>query len=389
MPVALGLVALDGSPVPVTSDRVNADGVFVLDRAADSLTFSQVPSRPVPSLFRGFSAPVRVSLDLSDAELLALLRHDTDPFNRWQSSQAVALRLLTGLATASNTASEAIAGFTSALRAFAEAEASRDPAFTALVLSLPSEAEVAQEIGRDVDPDSVHRAREELRRHAGAKLAACLGGLRGSLASVGPYRPDAASAGRRALRNIALDLMAASDQEAGQRLALDQFEAATNMTDRLAAFATLSLLPGPAREQVIRRFAERYRDEPLVLDKWFALQAAIPETETLARVQALMAHPAFSLGNPNRVRSLIGSFALNNPTQFHRRDGAGYEFVADIVMRVDASNPQLAARLLTAFGSWRTMEPERRAAAERALRRIAGRADLSRDVGDIVQRSLS
>jgi aminopeptidase N len=183
--------------------------------------------------------------------------------------------------------------------------------------------------------------------------------------------------------------MAASDPEAGEKLALQQFETATNMTDRLAAFATLTLLPGSVREQVIQNFGERYGDEPLVLDKWFALQAAIPESDTLPRVQGLMEHPAFSMNNPNRVRSLIGTFALNNPTQFHRRDGAGYDFLAEIVMQLDRSNPQLAARLLTAFGTWKTMEPDRRAMAERALHRIAERPDLSRDVGDIVQRSLS
>jgi aminopeptidase N len=160
------------------------------------------------------------------------------------------------------------------------------------------------------------------------------------------------------------------------------------MTDRLASLGVLMTLPSAARENAIAAFGERYRNEPLVLDKWFTLQAAIPEDDTLERVRRLMDHPAFSIGNPNRVRSLVSSFAMLNPTQFNRPDGRGYDFVADIVLRVDPLNPQLAARLLTAFSSWRIMERGRREHAKRALVRIARNVSLSRDVGDIVQRSL-
>jgi len=163
---------------------------------------------------------------------------------------------------------------------------------------------------------------------------------------------------------------------------------ATNMTDRLAALAILAVTPSDVREDALASFGERYRDEPLILDKWFAIQATIPEGTTLARIRELMSHPAFALTNPNRVRSLVGSFALNNPTQFHRADGAGYDFLADLVLQLDGSNPQLAARLLTAFGPWRTMDLRRRERAESALRRVAEKSNLSRDVGDIVQRSL-
>jgi aminopeptidase N len=170
---------------------------------------------------------------------------------------------------------------------------------------------------------------------------------------------------------------------------MEQLGGASNMTDRLAGLAVIATIPGDLREEAIRVFAERYRDDPLVLDKWFALQAMIPERDTLDRVRRLMEHPAFSLSNPNRVRSLIGSFALNNPTEFHRSDGAGYDFIADVVLTLDSINPQLAARLLTAFGAWRTMEATRRARAEAALRRISAKPDLSPDVGDIAQRSLA
>ncbi|HEY8382714.1 MAG TPA: aminopeptidase N [Microvirga sp.] len=388
IPVALGLVAEDGRPLDAAANAVSREGVFVLDAARATLDFQNVPVRPVPSLLRGFSAPVRLSLDLSNADLLVLLRHDTDPFNRWQAAQSVAMRLLVARGTGADfdgTGAEALA---TALLAFLDAEAETDPAFAALVLTLPSEADVAQEIGRDVNPDAIHAARRELRQVVGHRCGTRLQTLRAALALPGAYSPDAGSAGRRSLRNVALDLIAAADPQAGEAMAAAQLEAATNMTDRIAALATLSQLPGRVREDALEAFAERYRDEPLALDKWFTLQATIPEDETLERVRRLMRHHAFSMGNPNRVRALVGALAMMNPTQFHRADGAGYRFLAEIVTAVDPANPQLAARLATSFGSWRTMDGARRGQAEQALRSIAEKASLSRDLGDIVQRSL-
>jgi aminopeptidase N len=388
LPIVLGLVAENGENLSSRSERVNADGVFVLEKSEDSLVFTDVPSRPVPSLFRGFSAPVKLSLDLPNEDLLALLRHDSDPFNRWQAAQTVAMRLLVQLSTRGNSDPADLDGLATALQSFLREEALGDPAFAALVLAMPSEADVAQEIAADVDPDAVHRARRQVRARIGEGCREELLQLRSQLADQGPYSPDAASAGRRALRNAALDLIAAADPEAGERLAVEQFDAATNMTDRLAAFGVLTTLPGETRERAVAQFAEQFRSEPLVLDKWFALQAAIAEPGTLDRVKSLMEHPSFSMTNPNRVRSLVGSFAMTNPTEFNRADGAGYEFLADNVLQLDGSNPQLAARLLTAFGPWRIMDRQRRARAEQALRRIAEKPNLSRDVGDIVQRSL-
>jgi aminopeptidase N len=299
------------------------------------------------------------------------------------------MRILVALATGRQVDSADMDGLADALLAFLEAEGPADPAFTALVLTLPSEADVAQEIAREVDPDAVHEARVALRRRIGERCLPRLRAVRDELATAGPYSPDAASAGRRSLRNMALDLAAAADPAQGERLAVEQLGEAANMTDRLAALGTLTTLPGQARESALLEFGERYCDEPLVLDKWFTLQAAIAEDGTLERVRRLMAHPAFSMANPNRVRALVGSFAMLNQTQFHRADGAGYDFVSQIVRQVDGSNPQLAARLATAFGSWRMMEQSRRSRAEAALRAIAKNSNLSRDVADIVQRSLT
>ncbi|HEY7386147.1 MAG TPA: aminopeptidase N, partial [Beijerinckiaceae bacterium] len=388
IPVVLGLVAADGSAT--TAEATSAgNGLFVLDRASGAVTFDNVASPPVPSVFRGFSAPVKVALDLADDELLVLLRHDSDPFNRWEAGQTVAMRLLVRLARSANAGLDAADSLAAALLAFLDQEGERDPAFAALMLALPSESEIAQEIGADVDPDAIYRARKRVRASIGQHLRDRLLDLRHRLASSSPYSPDAASAGRRSLRNVALDLIAAGDPDRGERLADELLATATNMTDRLAALAVLTTIPGDVREQAVARFAERYRDEPLVLDKWLALQAMIPESDTLERVRGLMGHPSFSITNPNRVRSLVGSFALNNPTQFNRADGAGYAFLADIALTLDKANPQVAARLLTAFGPWKTMEPHRRAQARAALERISRAQDLSPDVGDIVQRSLA
>jgi aminopeptidase N len=209
------------------------------------------------------------------------------------------------------------------------------------------------------------------------------------MADHGPYRPDAEGAGRRTLKNACLDLLAADGNTEAIESAAAQYQAASNMTDRMAALATLSLHDVAQRAAAIDDFYRRYAADPLILDKWFALQASIPEAQTLERVYALTVHPAFSLANPNRVRALVGTFAHGNPTQFNRADGKGYEFVAGKVLALDERNPQVAARLLSAFRSWRVLESSRRAQAEAALRRIAAAASLSRDVNDIVQRALA
>ncbi|WP_410824056.1 aminopeptidase N [Methylobacterium oryzisoli] len=394
IPVALGLVAPEGGPVAARSEQVR-DGVFVLEQESGRVVFTDVPEAPVPSLFRGFSAPVRVAHALDAGQRLTLLARDSDPFNRWQAAQGLALDVLTARARAGaplvDEAGADGAALAEALGTFLDAEALADPAFAALVLAIPGDQEVAQEIGANVDPDAIHRARWTLRQHLGRALAPRLIALRERLAAPAdaPFSPDAASAGRRALANAALDLVAAADPATGTHMAEAQFARATNMTDRLAALATLALLPGEARERALQSFAQTHRTEPLVLDKWFSLQATIPEAGTVERVRGLMRHEGFSLGNPNRVRSLIGSFSLNNPTQFHREDGAGYDLVAETVLALDTRNPQVAARLLTAFSTWRMVEAKRRARAEAALRAIAGSPGLSPDVGDIVNRSLA
>ena len=264
-----------------------------------------------------------------------------------------------------------------------------EPAFVAETLAPPSESDIAREIGRDVDPDAIFRARAGLRALIGLHLHAELTTLYQSLADSGPYSPDAVSAGRRTLKNACLDLLAATGESHAIQSAAKQYQAADNMTDRMAALSTLSLHAGPERTAAFDDFYQRYRDDPLIIDKWFSLQAMTPDPATLDRVRALTEHPAFSMSNPNRVRSLIGAFAQGNQTQFNRPDGEGYAFLVDKILALDGPNPQVAARMTTAFKSWRALEAGRRARAEAALRRIASSAKLSRDVGDIVERALA
>ncbi|CAM2941358.1 MULTISPECIES: aminopeptidase N [Methylobacterium] len=383
IPVALGLVGAAGPLSGATCPDVR-DGIFVLDRAEAEIVFDGVTEEPVPSLMRDFSAPVRLDLALTDAQRMRLLAQDSDPFNRWQAAQDVALRLILEPDPARAYA------FAEALGRFLDSEALSDPAFAALVLALPSEGEAADALLSDVDPDAIHRARFALRAHLGQVLRPRLERLDAALAAAddAAYSPDAASAGRRSLRNAALDLIAAGDPETGASRAADRLARATNMTDRLAALGILALIPGQAREEALAGFAERFADEPLVLDKWFAIQAQIPEPGTLDRIARLKAHPAFTMTNPNRVRAVVGSFAFGNPTQFARADGAGFSLVADTVAALDSANPQVAARLLTAFGSWRRLEKSRAAKAGEMLNRIKAIPGLSRDSADIVARTL-
>jgi aminopeptidase N len=342
------------------------------------------------SLNRNFSAPVRVVANQSGDDLRFLAAHDSDPFNRWQALQSLATRLLVDnvAATRSGGVARSDDGLLGALAAIL-ADTSLEPAFVSLALTPPSEADIAREIACDVDPDAIFTARTALRETAGKHLAAALQDRYRALTDASPYKPDAVGAGRRALRNTCLDLMVAARAPGAIALAAQQYRDADNMTDRMAALTTLSLQDVPERAAALDDFYERYKDNALVIDKWLSLQASIPEPATLARVKALMSHPAFSMNNPNRVRALFGAFAMSNQTQLNRPDGAGYDLLVDTVLALDPKNPQVAARLLTTLKSWRVLEPARRGHAEAALRRVAAQPSLSRDVGDIVSRALA
>jgi len=392
IPLAVGLVAADGHDLPLQSrDGPTPDRpILTLSKPEQSFVFGDVAEPPVLSLNRNFSAPIKLVVNLSAEDLRFLATHDGDAFNRWQAFQTLATRLLVDNAKAlrmGGTARED-STLTDALRAVL-ADGAIEPAFVALMLTLPGEADIAREIGRDVDPAAVFAARAALRARIGGDLGAELLQRYRSLAQSGPYRVDPVSVGARSLRNTCLDLLVATGSRDNIALANRQYHAADNMTDRMAALGALSLCDMPERSAALEDFYSRYRGDPLIIDKWFSLQAVIPEAGTLDRVKALTAHPAFSFANPNRVRALIHAFALGNHKEFNRPDGAGYEFVAAIVLALDGKNPQLAARLLSAFKSWRVLEPERRQRANAALVQVSAASGLSPDVSDIVRRALS
>jgi aminopeptidase N len=392
IPLAVGLVGRDGRDLPLNfrDGRTIERGVLTLTKPAETFVFGGIGEPPVPSLNRGFSAPIKLIANLSADDLRFLAAHDADAFNRWQALQTLATRLLLDNVASLRAAKAARqdSGLLHALGAILD-DGTLEPAFIALALTLPGESDLAREIGRDVDPDAIFAARSGLRAAVGEHLAGPLFDHYRRLSESRPYSPDAASAGRRALRNICLDLLVATRRPDAVSLAARQYQAADNMTDRMAALSTLSLCDAPERAATLDDFYARYADNPLIVDKWFTLQATIPEPATLDRVKALTGHRAFSFANPNRVRALIHAFALANQREFNRADGAGYDFVADTVLALDRKNPQLAAKLLAAMKSWRVLEPGRRAMAEKALQQVAAAPSRSPDVADIVQRALA
>jgi aminopeptidase N len=391
IPLAIGLVGQSGADLPLTLDsKPLPRGVIEVTQPSQSFIFSSVNERPIPSINRGFSAPIKLSVPIEADDLRFLAAHDADPFNRWQAVQTLAMTLLKANVAALRQGAPARGddGLMTALGAILDDD-KLEPAFVALNLMPPGEADIARELGRDVDPDAVFAARRKLRVAIGTQHAAMLSRTYERMISRDHYSPDARSAGRRSLKNICLDLLAITKDSAAIARALAQYSSADNMTDRMTALETLAQHDRPERAAVLDDFYQRYADDPLIIDKWLALQATIPEPATLDRVRALTGHPAFSMANPNRVRSLIGAFAQANHTQFNRADGSGYDFVADVVLTLDPKNPQVAARLMGAFRSWRALEAGRRARAEATLRRVAAVPALSRDVHDIVARTLA
>ena len=395
MPIRLGLIGADGQEIPLAHDNPASPrevkfGIFELAEKSRRIVFTNVPSKPVPSLLRRFSAPVVLDVDLSEDDLLHLIAHDTDPFNRWQAAQTFATRLLirSTKLIRDGELPEFSETFAKALGRLID-DSDADPAFTAEIVALPSAADIARDIGSDVDPDAIHMARESFRADLGKYLAQPLLALYERLTSDAPYSPDSASAGRRGLRNACLDLFAAGNSQTGAEIAMRQFSLSANMTDQVGALKTLSLISCAQRERALDSYFRSHANDALVVNKWFAIQATIPEPETLDRVRRLTKNHSFSLTNPNRVYALIGAFANANPTSFNAADGAGYQFVADTALKLDAINPQVAARLISSFRSWRNLEAGRRAKARAALETMAARENLSSDLRDIVVRALA
>jgi aminopeptidase N len=394
IPIVMGLIGPSGEALPLVlegedSGNPSFERVLELRESEESFVFTGLSGRPVASLARGFSAPIKLKMDRSRGDLAFLMGHDSDEFNRWDAGQELAMALLLDLV--------ADAGANKEMRLDDEFSAAfgrvlndteLDGSLKALALTLPGEKVIGQEM-KIIDPDAVHAARQFLRRALAEAHRDGLQRTYDASFSQGPYSNDKASIDRRRLGNVALAYLSALEgPEAVERLSR-QFEAANNMTDSQAALGLLVDCEGAQRDAALQTFYDRWHADPLVLDKWFSVQALTRLPDALEKVLALSRHPDFSLKNPNRLRSLIAVFCSGNPVHFHRTDGAGYRFLADSVLELDPMNPQVSARLVSLFNQWRRFDTQRQALMKAQLERIAEGENLSKDVFEIVGRALS
>ena len=366
----------------VSGAEIAAERLIVLDQPKQTVTFEEVTETPLLSINRNFSAPVVLTADRRPGELERLAQADTDPFARYEALQELMMTALTGGARGEAVDAELVVR---AIGATLKSNA-LDPAFKGEAILLPSETLIAERMDV-VDPDAIHAAREDLRQAIGGALGDDLLAVHRLGGAVGSdLSPNAK--GIRRLRTVALGLIAAADDAQAAALAKTQFDSADNMTDRQGALGVLVSLDAPERQAALDAFYERFHDDPLVLDKWFALQAAAQRKDTVDQVLRLAQHPDFTITNPNRLRSLAGVFGGNH-WAFHSADGRGYAFLADTILAADKLNPQIAARMVTPFGRWRRFEPKRAALMKAALQRIAGTAGLSKDVYEQASKSLA
>jgi aminopeptidase N len=387
IPVTLGLLDADGRALPFVRDGETVEEtVFVLSEPSARLRLEKVEREPVVSALRGFSAPVILETDAEPKDRYVLLASDPDLFNRWEAGQDLARDLI--LRRAGGAPDEVNEERYAEALGRALADQAADPAFKALLLALPSESDLALAM-RPADPAAIHQAREALRERLAVHLEGELRRLHTGLQDIGEFSPDAAGAGRRALRNAALEMLAANPRSDNVDLAVGHYQAAGNMTDAMGGLNALMLMGGEAYEQALAHFYERWKREPLVVDKWFSLQARDPSETALGRVMGLTAHPAFEAQNPNRLRALVSTFANGNPARFHDPSGAGYRFLADQILAVDRFNPMTAARLVDPLGGWRRYRPELGALMRAELERIAVTEGLSKNVQELVARALA
>ena len=399
IPVQMGLLTAGGQPIALQlqgedAAQAVASRMLVLTEAEQSFVFSNVSEAPVPSLLRSFSAPVVLEHEFSDADLLTLLAHDSDPFNQWEASQRLGLRYaLKAIAAGGDASTEILPeAFIEAMRRVLRDD-KLDAAFKDLVLTLPSESYIAEQLA-EVDPQRVHAVREAMILQLASALQPEWEAAWEANRDTGAYRPDHVSAGRRALAGRALSMLCLQAARTGDTVwpgkAYQRCKDAGNMTDRMAALSALVYSASPLAEQALQRFHALFKQDALVLDKWFALQGAASDRggDVLPAVKALMKHADFQIKNPNRARSLIFSYC-NNAGAFHRADAAGYVFWADRVIEIDGINPQVASRLARVMDRWKKLAEPYRSAAREAIARVAAKPDLSNDVREVITRALA
>uniref|UniRef100_B0T5X6 Aminopeptidase N n=1 Tax=Caulobacter sp. (strain K31) TaxID=366602 RepID=B0T5X6_CAUSK len=379
-------------PVPVTIGLLDGDGevlreseVVLLDTPTKTLRWEGVASTPVISALRGFSAPVNLTTDTRPVDRYVQFAADSDLFNRWEAGQTLARELILGRAGGmpDEVGEERYADALGK----ALVDDGSDPAFKALLLTLPSEGDLSLAID-PVDPAAIHAARNHLKTVVAVHLGDLLRRLHGDLQSDGEFSASATAAGKRALRNGCCDLLAADPHAVNVERIVGHFESAANMTDAMGALSALVQIGGAPADQALAAFHAKWRDEPLVLDKWFSVQARDPSEGAIGRILALTAHPDFDAGNPNRLRALVQGFSSGNPARFHDVSGAGYRFLADQILGVDGFNPMTAARLVEPLGAWRRYVPELGDLMREQLERIRGHVGLSKNVLELVSRAL-
>ena len=392
LPLALGLLGPDGREFPLRlAGEAKASGstrLLELRQTTESFRFIGIDSRPVPSLLRNFSAPVKLDYPYSEEDLNLLMAHDSDPFQRWEAGQIQGVRLITGLVADYQAGRELkvsdhfIAAFGALL-----ADADQDRAFLAEALILPTESYLAEQM-EVIDPVAIHAAREFVRATLGERLRKGFLAARQACAPRAPYRPDDGLAGCRKLNSLCLSYLMATGSQEAIDLSMAQFKDADNMTDSIGALGSLAGCDCPERREALGAFYTRWREDRGVIDKWFTLQATSRLPGTLAEVMALMEHPDFDIRNPNRVRSLVGAFSQANQVRFHEASGAGYRFLTEQILRLNSINPQIAARMLTPFSRWRRFDPARQKLMKQELARILDEPGLARDVHELAQKSM-
>ena len=360
--------------------------VLLLEEDEQSFTFENIPDCPVPSLLRGFSAPVKLHYDWSVSDLAVLMARDSDSFMSWEAAQLLAQQsILANVAHFQNaTEMHVDPGMVGAFATLLE-DFDTDHALLAEAIMLPGETYLA-ELVEVVDVDGIHAARSHVKSVLADKLQHLFRQRYDSLNDGAAYENSSASIGRRSLKNACLSYLLLA--EPGAAMAQAQLAGSDNMTDTLAALSGLVWEGAASAGEALSDFEQKWKGDALVMDKWFSIQAARPGVKTIDLVIALLDHPAFSITNPNKVRSLIGTFAMSNPTAFHATDGSGYRFLADRVIELDQLNPQVASRMVSAFNQWKRYNPARKALMESELRRIAAVEGLSASVSEIISKAL-
>lgn len=388
IPVAVGLLDSQGQDIPL-NDGANTE-ILEFIATEQSFVFDNIPVEPIPSLLRGFSAPVKLKFPYSREQLVFLMQHDSDGFNRWDAAQQLAVGIMNELIVDHQQGRDLILD-PALIDAYKQVltDTRLDKAMVAKVLTLPSEAYLS-ELAEVIDVDAIYRVRRFVRESIANQLEPLFLSAYQDNDTAEPYSPDAASVARRSLKSVALAYLMATEKQEYLELALRQFHQADNMTDSQAAL-TLIVHSGFKQQagEVLDDFYQRWQNESLVVNQWLAVQASDPEEGALARVQALQQHPAYDGANPNKIRSLISVFCAQNMLNFHNSDGSGYRFLADQIIVLNKQNPQIASRLLTPLTRWKRYPSERSALMRAELERINSSGELSRDVFEVLTKSLA